>query len=922
VAHDVFISYASEDKAAADAVCDQLEQKGIRCWIAPRDIMPGIPFAESITRAIRASGVFVILFSAHANRSRHVASETALAMDEGCDILPFRIENVLPSSAMKYYFSGVHWLDALTPPLESHIDRLSEAIRQLLALDESGEREMRGAGVEATDHRTEEPGSQLLEPRKTGGEGAADAEWKPPADGERRLPDQPDDRIKPPPSEEKLVEISFSKAQPEDFASEQGEISTPIGKPEPTSSVQSIDEIAANEAPKDKIIYGNGNLLPVKTKTAEKLRKDTTPTTTKSWWKQWSLASAVVVLAIVAVASGGLVTSLGRQGQAPLAMISTSMPIEAPYPTLTQTLPPTETATATPTHTPTLTPKLGLGSTRVSEIDGMIMVYVPEGNFWMGKNDGNNDERPMRQVFLDAYWIDRTEVTNRMYRACVEDGGCLGPAEINSATHQEYYTDAQYDDYPVVHVNWDKAQAYCTWAGRWLPTEAEWEKAARGPEGYLYPWGNQQPTGDKMNFADKNSNENADKTVDDGYADVAPVGSYPNGASPYGTLDMTGNVWEWVSDWYDSDYYYNSASSNPTGPSSGDYRVLRGGAYDNSVTKANAINRAYTNPIVTGWDVGFRCVTSTTRTPASTALPTQPLTETETVTPVYSFTQTKTLTPILTSTPASEKYGMVMIFVPAGEFRMGSTDGLNDEEPVHTIYLDTFWIDRTEVDNTMFTLFVEDTKYKTDAESIGSSYVYVGDGDWNKVDGASWQHPQGPSSSITGMDEYPVVHVSWNDASAYCEWAGKRLPTEAEWEKAARGTDERTYPWGFQRTTGNLLNFADANLDTSWADNNCNDGYWFTAPVGSYADGTSPYGVLDMAGNVWEWVADWYDEDYYANSPSSNPTGPLNGDNRVLRGGSWSAIERNVRSTLRLRNDPSLTWDNFGFRCAMDAESN
>jgi hypothetical protein len=150
VAHDVFISYASEDKAAADVVCDQLEQKGIRCWIAPRDVMPGIPFAESIIRAINACEVFVILFSAHANKSPHVTNETAVAMNERKKILPFRIENVKPSLSMQYYIGPVHWLDALTPPLELHIDQLAEDIRQLLALDETGEVE-NDADVEKID---------------------------------------------------------------------------------------------------------------------------------------------------------------------------------------------------------------------------------------------------------------------------------------------------------------------------------------------------------------------------------------------------------------------------------------------------------------------------------------------------------------------------------------------------------------------------------------------------------------------------------------------------------------------------------------------------------------------------------------------------------------------------------------------------
>jgi eukaryotic-like serine/threonine-protein kinase len=265
-------------------------------------------------------------------------------------------------------------------------------------------------------------------------------------------------------------------------------------------------------------------------------------------------------------------------------------------PTITET--PMPNATFTPTLSPTITSTPDLGSTRVSAVDGMVMVFVPEGNFWMGRNDGDTDERPMRQVFLDAYWIDQTEVTNRMYRACVNDGGCTQPEESISG----------YDNYPVTYVSWDQARAYCTWAGRRLPTEAQWEKAARGPDGYLYPWGNQYPTGNKMNFADKNFDEShADKTVDDGYADRAPVGSYPQGASVYGVLDLAGNVWEFVADLYGEGYYQAGPAENPTGPSSGNQHVIRGGGFDNKPTIANAVNRGYTNPAVVGYELGFRC---------------------------------------------------------------------------------------------------------------------------------------------------------------------------------------------------------------------------------------------------------------------------------------------------------------------------
>ena len=293
-------------------------------------------------------------------------------------------------------------------------------------------------------------------------------------------------------------------------------------------------------------------------------------------------------------------------------------------------------------------------------------------------------------------------------------------------------------------------------------------------------------------------------------------------------------------------------------------------------------------------------------------------TDTATATPTRTPTPTYTPTPTpgIGSTWTRPADGMVMVYVPEGEFTMGSNNGDSDEQPVHTVYLDAYWIDQTEVTNAMFTLFVERTGYQTDAEGIGSSYVFDGT-NWNDVSGADWQHPQGPSSGLAGLNDHPVVHVSWNDAEAYCGWAGVRLPSEAEWEKAARGIDGRTYPWGNQSLAGNLLNFADINLNVDWADRNVDDGYQFTAPVGSYPAGASPYGALDMAGNVWEWVEDWYGETYYSQSPESNPTGPASGQYRVLRGGSWVSYGVDLRSAYRYWGGPDLRNYVIGFRCVL-----
>ncbi len=274
--------------------------------------------------------------------------------------------------------------------------------------------------------------------------------------------------------------------------------------------------------------------------------------------------------------------------------------------------------------------------------------------------------------------------------------------------------------------------------------------------------------------------------------------------------------------------------------------------------------------------------------------------------------------PDIGSTRISETDGMTLVYVPGGDFSMGSdSSSYANERPVHTVFLDSYWIDQTEVTNVMFGTFITQTGYQTDAEITGSSNGY--DTDTNKTEltlGADWQHPLGPDSSLSDLAEHPVVHVSWNDARAYCEWAGRRLPSEAEWEKAARGTDGRTFPWG-NDFDGTRLNSADINLGAFWGNNNFDDGFQLTSPVGFYPSGASPYGALEMAGNVFEWVNDWVDEAYYQSSPSSNPGGPATGEYRIVRGGSWHDPEDGQRAAYRGWAAPTDTDLALGFRCVL-----
>jgi formylglycine-generating enzyme required for sulfatase activity len=262
-------------------------------------------------------------------------------------------------------------------------------------------------------------------------------------------------------------------------------------------------------------------------------------------------------------------------------------------------LTPTSAPTRTPPPSPSAAPTLGVGARITSPVDGMLQVYVPAGEFLMGSHidaDRNavRDEKPQRTVRVDAFWIDRTEVTNAAYALCVEDNQCPPPRQLHSTTRTTYYADPQFADYPVIYVSWYDARTYCQWVQRRLPTEAEWEKAARGTAGQIYPWPTVPLEGSLLNF-------------DNRIGDTTAVGRYFAGASPYGALDLAGNVWEWVADWYRSDYYATAPDANPLGPEVGSLKTYRGGAWDEPGWSVRAATRASGIPDQVYPDVGFRC---------------------------------------------------------------------------------------------------------------------------------------------------------------------------------------------------------------------------------------------------------------------------------------------------------------------------
>ncbi len=278
-----------------------------------------------------------------------------------------------------------------------------------------------------------------------------------------------------------------------------------------------------------------------------------------------------------------------------------------------------------------------------------------------------------------------------------------------------------------------------------------------------------------------------------------------------------------------------------------------------------------------------------------------------------------------------------MVRVPAGAFSMGSNDRWaypdDGESPVHTVEVSSFQIDATAVANAEFAEFIDATGYVTDAERYGWSFVFGGllPDDfpptsgvvsapwWRQVFGADWSHPEGPGTGVTDRLHHPVVHVSWRDADAFCQWAGKRLPTEAEWEYAARGgLDGAVFPWGdeLEPDGEHRMNVWQGTFPS---ENSHADGFLGTAPVDAFAP--NGYGLYNMTGNVWEWCSDWFDPAYYARSPQRDPSGPEQGTHHVMRGGSYlchASYCRRYRVAARSGNGVDSSTGNLGFRAVVD----
>jgi len=450
---------------------------------------------------------------------------------------------------------------------------------------------------------------------------------------------------------------------------------------------------------------------------------------------------------------------------------------------------------------------------------GLEFVRIPAGTFIFGE-EGSEEEK-----HLPDYWISKTPITNKVYQKFIDANPRHNVPKIfmggdNNWDKKKRTFNPELAEHPVAITSWEDAVIFCMWAGLQLPTEEQWEKAARGTDGRAYPWGNNDPTDQLCNFSK---------------IGTTPVDNYsPLGDSPYGCMDMSGNVQEWCLD-------KTGNQGDTTIDDSGDHRGLRGGSYLNNQDDAHITRKSYKVPNYGEEGMGFRVVLHH-------------------------------LSPIIEDDKfIDEQIGLEFVRVPAGKFTFG------EEEDEQEKNLPEYWISTTPVTNLVYQQFIDaNPEYKIPKMFLGGVF--------------NWDKKQRTFNSE--LPWHPVAIISWDDAIAFCEWAGLQLPTEGQWEKAARGTDGRIYPWGNNDPTDQLCSISGNGL----------------MPAGYYSPlGDSPYGCVDMSGNVREWCLDKIGD-------QGDTTIDDSGDQRAMRGGSYLDDQEKARVTYRSYYDPSYGNMDMGFR--------
>ena len=534
----------------------------------------------------------------------------------------------------------------------------------------------------------------------------------------------------------------------------------------------------------------------------------------------------------------------------------------------------------------------------VSGRDSISTVFIKGGCFDMGDQfgDGEDNEKPVHDVCVDDFYLGEHEVTQKEWKDVMGSN----PSHFNYSS----------GDFPVETVSWSDVQQYIrklndkTGMRYRLPTEAEWEYAAReGGRKVRFGTGKDTIGPDEANIYTSSNPRLKEPYLRPGVyrKKTVPVKSFP--PNSLGLYDMSGNVWEWVQDWFDEDYYRNSPKDNPAGPGSGEYRVLRGGSWYILPLDARATFRYWGVRGARDAVFGFRLARDKSQAEEKDGQP----------------EEKQLLAEDIERKKIEEKKPKGMVFIKGGCYHMGDSfgDGKDDEKPVHEVCVDDYYLGEHELTVGEFREFVNETSYRTDSENIDGCYYWTGF-EWKKDRNKYWDN-----TGYFQTDKSPVTCVSWNDANKFMEWKKRktsfdyRLPTEAEWEYAAR-EGGRMIRFG---TGKNTIGPEDANFNVSLKFKRpySRSGVSRDNPVAIKSFPPNSLGLYDMSGNLWEWVSDWYDNDYYSNSPKDNPKGPSSGSFRVGRGGSWDNEPWYVRTTYRGGFDPSCWKLHMGFRLALGA---
>ncbi|NOT05935.1 MAG: SUMF1/EgtB/PvdO family nonheme iron enzyme [Anaerolineales bacterium] len=598
----VFLCHASQDKPTVWKLYRYLKQRGVKPWLDQVDLLPGEDWEVEIPNALFSSDVILVCLSKNSvDKEGYVQKEISFALDKALEkpgrifIIPVKLEECdIPKRLSRYQWVDLSHVDGRKRLLMGLNKRVTELDSDVLPVILEDTRQKKSTTKPVSSDLSN---SDVVE---------ASLEMAEKEAIEKALLENAARETAEKAKLERLVLEAKLKTERESAENVRREKLEHEAMEKAT--IESL-ELEAKEKSKDEAAERK-----VREKRKRELRELKEKEMSDVWRVFVSSIFNLVFSNLRLFGVGGVILFFLFFVVFGLNYLINNLPI-ATFPNSSRTVatatnsspkatetikPPTLTSVPfTPTPQPTeisqpvSTP--APGSTMIGEKDETL-VYVPAGEFTMGSDTGSSDEQPIHTVYLDAFWIDQTEVTNKQYKACVDAGTCEPPSSESSYTHPNYYGNPEFDNFPVINVNWDKANRYCeVWTGGDLPTEAQWEKSARGTDARTYPWGNDAASKDLLNY-------NGD------IGDTTMVKNYPNTVSVYGTYDMAGNVWEWVNDWYDETYYKNSnLSKNPLGPESGDSRVLRGGSWVNYGNGVRSADRIWNDQTVSSDVLGFRC---------------------------------------------------------------------------------------------------------------------------------------------------------------------------------------------------------------------------------------------------------------------------------------------------------------------------